>query len=919
MNEVSGVLRYLAECYRENGSRIGITSLESSRVRQSLILSGEDPVLSRAVLDGLHFVPGKRAADLGKQAKLYEKDRDLFFGAVFYVGMVERNEARKKPAFAPLILYPASVTNIIDDSGAEFTIDTNRALLNDALLSDVGSPEFVAKVESAIELSGHSEGGVGELRRLFRDELPDVDTEKLFFYPQLQKSKELREVYTAIESGEDKTAHLLPGVVLFLADKSTEMRGVLNDLEEMATSDSAPGAPASQLLGLNPGSPTRNRKRGRGHIPASLSPAQEKIVASAGEAALTLAVGPPGTGKSFTIAALAVEAMSRGESVLIASKMDHAVDVVADKIEESIGLRDVCVRAGRKSYLKDLKRFLENLLSGMYFHNDITGKAVKASEIRLKVAHREMLRLEESLKKRCAREEAWGEILSRPSPSFFTRWRQKRIRNKTARETLSCTTLASRVREKVDELISLNVEHLQLVRKFHLSAASVSHRGTFQSFSRGIRARTTHKKEDYFASVDWSGLLRGLPVWLINLSDLHRIIPMQRELFDLVIIDEASQCDIASALPALHRAKRAVITGDPKQLRHVSFLSRASQADFACQFGLDETVLDRFNFRNVSLVDLASVAIQSKDSVVFLNEHFRSRPEIIGFSNEAFYAGKLAIMTGHRDIDHDGEEPISLLQVDGQRHSGSGINQMEIDAILASLEQILGRAGRPLSIGILSPFRAQVDAILRHVEKHDALHALLNRHDLLVGTAHSFQGEERDIMLLSFVVDDDSPSASFRFLEKEDVFNVAITRARLENRIFLSFREAPGVGGLLSRFLGYAKASKNLSKRPKRVRSSTQPCLLALCDQLESEGWELIEDFRIGDYSVDLLCKKEGRTLGIDLIGFRGAHAEAMALDRHLMLKRAGIELVPIPFSEWEVIPDRVTKFSTYPGVQTRE
>jgi len=97
-----------------------------------------------------------------------------------------------------------------------------------------------------------------------------------------------------------------------------------------------------------------------------LSEAQTRILDSSAKRPLPLAVGPPGTGKSFTIAALAIEAMSRGESVLIASRMDHAADVVADKIEESLKLDGVCVRARRKNYLRELKGFLENLLSGAF-------------------------------------------------------------------------------------------------------------------------------------------------------------------------------------------------------------------------------------------------------------------------------------------------------------------------------------------------------------------------------------------------------------------------------------------------------------------------------------------------------------------------------------------------------------------------
>jgi hypothetical protein len=414
--------------------------------------------------------------------------------------------------------------------------------------------------------------------------------------------------------------------------------------------------------------------------------------------------------------------------------------------------------------------------------------------------------------------------------------------------------------------------------------------------------------------VNWSGLLGALPVWLVNLSDLHRVLPLKKHLFDLVIIDEASQCDIASALPALHRAKRAVITGDTKQLSHVSFLSLASQSDFACQFGLDESQLERFNFRKVSLVDLASGSINEQESVIFLNEHFRSRPGIISISNEAFYSNKLSIMTGHRMIDRLGSAEYSVRRMGGERGE-NGVNEAEIDAIFGELQTLIKPAGAALSIGILSPFRAQVDAILKRVEASPDLHLLLNRHELLVGTAHSFQGEERDVMLLSFALDNASPSASFRYLDKEDVFNVSITRARLENRLFLSFGADSKAGPLARRFIAHADQieREHKSKRtgPERGRSTTQPSLLngegaKLMKALNDRGFQVEESFQIGGYEVDLLCIGEKISLAIDLIGFAGPHAEAMGLERHLMLKRAGIQVYPIALSEWVMKSDQV-------------
>src|SRR5262249_22291648 len=94
-----------------------------------------------------------------------------------------------------------------------------------------------------------------------------------------------------------------------------------------------------------------------------------------------------------------------------------------------------------------------------------------------------------------------------------------------------------------------------------------------------LRARTGGKQEDLFNKIDLEVLLTAFPVWLVNLSDIHDVLPLKRELFDLAIIDEATQCDIASCLPILYRARRAVIVADPNQLRHLSFPSIPRQTE----------------------------------------------------------------------------------------------------------------------------------------------------------------------------------------------------------------------------------------------------------------------------------------------------------------------------------------------------
>lgn len=489
MNASSGILRYLAECYRENGSRIGITSLSSGRVRQSLIVEGEDAVVSRAVLDGLLYVPGKKAATLATQAKLYQKECELFYGSLFVIAPLEREEGKTSLSFAPLILYPTVVESVSEASGAEFAIDTSRRLLNFALLENLGNDDFISRVEKAIDAECHTQGCIGEVRRLFEENFPDAKADGLFKFPYLLSSRELKEV-SDLTGREGKTpVTLVSAAAIFLADRSTEMRGVLNDLAAMAVSAMAAvphdlSDPVRVLLGEPPiGGTTPIRQRGE--IPAILSMAQDQVAASARKHPLTLAVGPPGTGKSFTIAALAMEAMSRGESVLIASKMDHAVDVVADKIEETLGLPGVCVRAGRKSYLKDLKRFLEDLLSGLLTGEEIGKAAIRQARKELSRGKGMIARAEREFEKRSARGEKRGQLLNAADPGFFTRWRIARLRRQASAEA-NLNVLAGELSGRLRRQIADTVAFLKLNRRYLLQEALRRHRKTFQAFSKGV-------------------------------------------------------------------------------------------------------------------------------------------------------------------------------------------------------------------------------------------------------------------------------------------------------------------------------------------------------------------------------------------------------------------------------------------------
>ena len=98
--------------------------------------------------------------------------------------------------------------------------------------------------------------------------------------------------------------------------------------------------------------------------------------------------------------------------------------------------------------------------------------------------------------------------------------------------------------------------------------------------SKSLVSRKTNLQNRLLEKEDFKPLLSAFPCWCTTTYAISNSLPLKPAMFDVVIIDEASQCDIASCFPILFRAKRAVIVGDDKQLPHLSFLEKAKEQSF---------------------------------------------------------------------------------------------------------------------------------------------------------------------------------------------------------------------------------------------------------------------------------------------------------------------------------------------------
>jgi hypothetical protein len=188
-------------------------------------------------------------------------------------------------------------------------------------------------------------------------------------------------------------------------------------------------------------------------------------------------------------------------------------------------------------------------------------------------------------------------------------------------------------------------------------------------------------------------VLELLPVWLVTTSAVGRWFPLTAGLFDLVIVDDAAHSDIASALPALARARRAMVVGDPHLLAPVSHVTTDLDAQLAGAHGLSEDDHRRFSHRRGSLFSLAAGAGDAAPA--FLRTAAGVDPELVELVSGLWYGGRVHARAGAapgslpgpalRWVDHRG-------QFEAGRAGRSGRNASEalavVDEVITQLAEL---------------------------------------------------------------------------------------------------------------------------------------------------------------------------------------------------------------------------------------
>lgn len=892
-NVLSRIAAYYRACYQADFRAIHLLNFFSKKVTHPYFLEEADLLTGK-----LQQVPvnSKWGQDVDAYLDIYSKEKALYAGAFFLIGK-SKLLGRSRSVCAPLLIYPLTLDE--EDEVYYLKADVNNPTLNPAVVEVLNRSEEDASATQESLAKNAPLGYLGfdqchqleeALTRLF----PTVDISTLAAFPELLFEADVRTLVKKAQNG----FQIVPAIGVGIVDKGKGARGVLNELEMLANGQDW----STPLQALFSETPSFSARSGTESIwaPAVLSKAQEEVVRNAHHYPLSLVIGPPGTGKTFTIASLAVDLMSRGQSVLIASRNSQAVKVVAEKIEADLGLPEIVVKTTTGNFRKAVKEQLKAWYRGFgletYHASDlhIARKGVLKWDVKIDQVIRYLQKWEDKIM-------SWGAFAAADSDDFWgnlKRWFIRKRLNKVIpfwKPVMELERLY-RLRRK------FMIEYLRINFFYRLEKVLVNNRRTVRNLISALSARTGNKQANLFDEMDVSVILQCLPIWITNTSEVHQMLPAYTEMFDVVIIDEASQCDIASALPVLQRAKRAVIVGDPKQLRHISFVSQQKQQRFREQFGLEKVPSAWLDYRNQSLLDLVEDQLPSQDQLRLLNEHFRSLPDIIAFSNRHFYHNQLQIMTA--TPTNSSERNIHLKIVSGRRMP-KGDNPEEVAAVLDLIRQIVEKEktldiALCQSIGILSPFRGQVEALQTAILGDFSTEQLL-RHRILIGSPFVFQGEERDIMLISFAVHPQSPVGVWTYLNREDIFNVSITRARAEQYLFLSGQpQAYPDGNMLRAYLDFLSFRQHGSKNRTVSPEESDPFMAEVLEQLSEWGIDQIHtNYTIGGVELDLVVVHQGRTLGVDLIGYPGPYTGVIPIEHWKILSRVGVSVFTLPYINW--------------------
>lgn len=847
------LLRYYADCLTAQAAAGMRPDRDSGRNEKYFLLAqGEETIQSGR---GPHIVapgslPRPRNGRTGPGTEAGTR-KEYWYGYPA-ITLPARDGGRGRRAtveLAPLLVQQMELAP--DEDGRDVLRPSGVPSLHSGVVSELldagDAADLVARWQPAWQ-----EGNDAQMLRAIRELLDELGLPEL--EPLDPSALSDRTVMQALRPGAHNAAVLLvpsgaeavatQALVDNLLQISTRTEQIAGTALDALLGGGARQVPATTAAPADPVAPV---------APGPCNESQERVISSAMTRPLTVATGPPGTGKSEVVTAVVTTCVAAGQSVLVASTNNEAVNVVAERCDAiAPGL---LMRTGNAEALEREAAKLERLLAepveaprrgSATVGGELRNTRGTADRLRAEAAHRvveetRLLALLRDREKRTADlelplpllEEAWAADGNGLAP--LDRWADRARRTAGARwwqlgawrrgRALAALVAAvaahpggsgpawprwaterpvpPELLESLAGIVSVEREVRELARahgewdedglKASRAATAEALSGLSAELSRALSAETLgratglmnqrlqalRRRSGYQRSQ--KNLMTHIKGWAVSTHSVRQL-ELAPKLFDLVVIDEASQCSVPSVLPLLFRARRALIIGDPMQLGHIPGVSPQQERQARTRAGLSAAQLEhrRLAYHVYSSYHAAE---QHGDGALLLDEHYRCHPRIADVVNGHCYGGRLRVLTDvRRQVPaHDpvgAADPAPVLGwVDvpsGESARGgdgrSWRNAAEAEAVRRVVDGLLAGLPPDATVGVVTPFRAQKETLARMWRDDDRVR---------VGTVHTFQGGQRDVMVLSPVAAPNTPPRTTHWVASQvNLWNVAVTRAK---------------------------------------------------------------------------------------------------------------------------------------------
>ena len=524
---------------------------------------------------------------------------------------------------------------------------------------------------------------------------------------------------------------------------------------------------------------------------------------------------------------------------------------------------------------------------------------------------------------------SWGEelengLFNEKIENIYNVWRYKQISQKLKElAEKPYFNLQADILEKTEELKKLTIDlvtkkawyniikFLEEKDNLAISQALKGWKQTVQKIGKGTGKNTNiHKKN---AKEKMLLCQKVVPAWIMPLNKVFDTLNPVENKFDIIIIDEASQSDISSLI-LLYMAKKIIIVGDDKQVSPSDVGVNIDKINmFRRKYIKGKVANDDLYGIRASLYSIVSTTFQP----ISLREHFRSVPEIIGYSNRTSYDNQILPL---RDSNSTILKPAIIdYKVNGKRDEKSKINRVEAETIVSLIEACLAMKEYKNStfgvISLLGDEQAELiqDLIVKRIPATE-----IENHKILCGNSASFQGDERDIMFIS-LVDSSEENKSLRLVGEgvegaiRKRYNVAISRAKDQLWIVHSIdKNNLKEGDLRKELFEYIDSLKeNVFDKTAIENITASDFENEVARHLLEKNYTIKQKWRVGSYDIDMVAIYDDKKIAIECDGKTLNHTEEEVianLEEQEILERCGWEFIRVRASEYFRNPEKAIK-----------